>query len=231
MLFIELQDQENEFYQKYMRSFAARSACSSSLIEAEDSQDMDDVNLSLAISNYMDAFDYLFHLEDKKLTPYSLPEINSKMTGGAYDRFRSRAIIVEGSNQLRSEARNIPMELYVLFDNYYNIWSYLEDPYLREAKFHIQFLMIHPFGDGNGRCARLLTSYHLAHQGIPPIIITKEKKKEYCDCIEARDEEKLARMFEESSKKELQVMLGIYNTCKIDYDSLENRIYQKKRKN
>lgn len=51
------------------------------------------------------------------------------------------------------------------------IWvksSLLDDlsPYIVAAVFHYYFVTIHPFLDGNGRCARLLTSYILAKNGI-----------------------------------------------------------------
>ncbi len=104
----------------------------------------------------------------------------------------------------------------------------LEDPYLKEAKFHIQFLLIHPFEDGNGRCARLLTSYHLCQENLPPIIITPDQKKEYCSYIENRDEIALANLFKESSKNEQKIMMEIYHTCKIDYSKLEKNIQKKK---
>lgn len=222
-MFLELRDKENDFYRKYMTSLAARCACASSLIESEE--DVDDIETSLSITNHIAAFEYLFEQNhEERLTPYMLPELIEKMTGGAYDNFRRTAILVEGSKQTRTLPRNIRMEMYTLFDNYYNVWSYLDDPYLREAKFHIKFLMIHPFGDGNGRCARLLTAYNLCNDNLPPVIITKDKKKEYCNYIENKDEEGLADFFREGSKKEQQVMLGIFRTCKIDYPSLEKRL-------
>ena len=59
------------------------------------------------------------------------------------------------------------MEMYQLFDNYYNIWNEL-DPYLREAMFHIKFLQIHPFEDGNGRTARIILIRNLCADSSEP---------------------------------------------------------------
>ena len=44
------------------------------------------------------------------------------------------------------------------------------------AKCHHDFVLIHPFDDGNGRVARLLVNYVLLRAGFPPVIIRTEKK-------------------------------------------------------
>ncbi|MCF8460676.1 MAG: Fic family protein [Flavobacteriales bacterium] len=52
-------------------------------------------------------------------------------------------------------------------------------PLLTAAKFHLWFVSIHPFYDGNGRTARLLTNLFLISQGFPPIIIKTDEKEKY----------------------------------------------------
>ncbi len=47
------------------------------------------------------------------------------------------------------------------------------------AKFHIDYVTIHPFYDGNGRTARILTNLLLISCGFPPIIIKDEHKNSY----------------------------------------------------
>lgn len=46
-------------------------------------------------------------------------------------------------------------------------------------QFHIEYLTIHPFYDGNGRTARLLTNLLLISFGFPPLIIKQEDKDAY----------------------------------------------------
>lgn len=47
------------------------------------------------------------------------------------------------------------------------------------AKFHIDFVSIHPFYDGNGRTTRILTNIILMSCGFPAIIIKEEHKQAY----------------------------------------------------
>jgi Fic family protein len=45
--------------------------------------------------------------------------------------------------------------------------------------FHHRFLTIHPFHDGNGRTARLLSNLVLVANGFPPFYVTDEEKETY----------------------------------------------------
>ena len=49
---------------------------------------------------------------------------------------------------------------------------------------HLQLAKIHPFLDGNGRCARLVLNYNLLKNGLKPIIIEANKKDEYFNYLE-----------------------------------------------
>jgi Fic family protein len=51
-------------------------------------------------------------------------------------------------------------------------------PLLLAFEFHLQYLTIHPFMDGNGRTARLLTNLLLASLGYPPFWILESGEKE-----------------------------------------------------
>lgn len=48
---------------------------------------------------------------------------------------------------------------------------------------HIQFEKIHPFSDGNGRTGRMIMNYSLLENGLPPLIIRKQNKKEYIQIL------------------------------------------------
>lgn len=52
-------------------------------------------------------------------------------------------------------------------------------PVILAARFHVEFVSIHPFFDGNGRMARLFTNLILIQCGLPPVIIPDVHKQAY----------------------------------------------------
>lgn len=63
-------------------------------------------------------------------------------------------------------------------DKYFNGKS-SRHPLEIAAKFHIDFVTIHPFYDGNGRTTRILTNLILISCGLPPIVIKDQHKQAY----------------------------------------------------
>lgn len=63
------------------------------------------------------------------------------------------------------------------------------------AKFHLDFEIIHPFNDGNGRIGRVIINYQLQQIGFPNIIIRDKEKKEYFTSFtEYRNDKKTKKM-------------------------------------
>ena len=56
-------------------------------------------------------------------------------------------------------------------------------PVVFTALLHLKLVTIHPFIDGNGRTARLLTNLALIQKGYLPVIVPPILKVEYNDCI------------------------------------------------
>ena len=55
------------------------------------------------------------------------------------------------------------------------------------AKAHYDFVLIHPFDDGNGRMARLLMNLILIEYGFPPAIVKTEDKANYFSALRQAD--------------------------------------------
>ena len=55
------------------------------------------------------------------------------------------------------------------------------------SKLHHDFVLIHPFDDGNGRTARLLVNYVLMRSGYLPLIVPTERKDSYLAALRLAD--------------------------------------------
>ena len=60
-------------------------------------------------------------------------------------------------------------------------------PVQKAAVLHHRFIVIHPFGDGNGRTARLLVNYHLMRHGLMPLVVKSADKSNYLRCLKLAD--------------------------------------------
>jgi Fic family protein len=143
------------------------------------------------VLNYSKARSVLFNkaLKQTKLNKSLILEAHKILmkdivTGKLCGYYRESQNVIKDSSSgkivyLPPEAK----EVNPLLENLY-IWvgkSYLEEvsPYIISAIFHYYFVTIHPFIDGNGRIARLLSNYILLHQGVTlPEYASIEKQHE-----------------------------------------------------
>lgn len=110
-----------------------------------------------------------------------------------------------------SEPNRIPIELNEILYYYYNVWNEL-NVYLKEAMFHIKYMHIHPFEDGNKRSGKLILTTNLCKQGYPPVIITSEDVDEYYKFINNYDYDGFAEFLKQRSVLENNTMCGFYKS-------------------
>ena len=119
-----------------------------------------------------------------------------------------------GSALVRSQPKTIRNDLMYLYSDYIyknETCSSEKERFALEAWFHIKFLHIHPFEDGNGRTARILLAYNLIKNGLAPCVITNQIKRQYCDLIENSDYNGMTDLFESLSNKETEVIEVVRN--------------------
>ena len=63
---------------------------------------------------------------------------------------------------------------------------------IQAAWLHHRFTQIHPFQDGNGRVARALSSLVFLKDGLFPLVITRNDRRNYIQALEAADNSELA---------------------------------------
>lgn len=208
--------ENDKLYTLYLQSIISRAVNASLFLEfaPEGKQDSEKIQKEMGYYFLYGTMNYLFNgieVRDAKDILYSLPELIKILTGGAYSDYRNVEAIVLNSKVERTHPSQIRNNLYYLFNDYDKNWDGL-DPFEKEARFHIDLLRIHPFGDGNGRLGRLLTTYNFIKQGIAPPIVTSENKSEYCEYIENRDYHGMAEFMRKLSKEEEIIIEQVNNS-------------------
>ena len=75
---------------------------------------------------------------------------------------------------------------------------------------HYRLVAIHPFGDGNGRTARLLMNLLLLRDGYPPVAVRPEDRKTYLDTLEQASVREDLKPFQTFMHRRLDATLGEY---------------------
>lgn len=80
-------------------------------------------------------------------------------------------------------------ELMKDFFQWYNKYKKEMHPVELAALAHYKFVKIHPFGDGNGRIARLITNFILNKKDFPLMVIEYKNRKSYYNALKKSDKE------------------------------------------
>jgi Fic family protein len=95
--------------------------------------------------------------------------------------YRSTTVRIAGSRVTLPNPLKVPE----LVDDFFSWLHHSSDNIIKTAvDAHFKLVSIHPFTDGNGRCARLLMNLILIISGYPPTIIKKENREQYISSIE-----------------------------------------------
>jgi len=85
-------------------------------------------------------------------------------------RIRNYPVAIEGANWMPPSEKEVEGK-FTEFLKWYAKYERRLHPVELAAITHLKFIEVHPFGDGNGRVARLLTNLVLMRNGYPPINI------------------------------------------------------------
>ena len=129
------------------------------------------------------------------------PKAMSSGIGSYRSPYVSGMTFVDGANWRPESNGRVDDAMNGLLE-WYNNQSESLHPIVRAAILHTEFIRIHPFADGNGRTARLLTSYELVKHGYPSVVIKAKDRQRYFDAInkgiETKDVGDLVELIQEA---------------------------------
>lgn len=199
------------------------------------------------LSDHLDAVDFVFDVvkENRELTIGFIKELHSLVTRNqeyveARDQFGSRTKIdlrkgafkILENNPTREDGTKIlycpPEHVQAEMDNLISIYNDAENknihPLICATWFHHAFTIIHPFQDGNGRIARLLSSLILIKHGLFPFTVLREEAKaKYIDALEKADAHEfqpLIDYFAEVQKRHIEKALNIKEVSISSFDEV-----------
>jgi len=139
--------------------------------------------------NGAEAFDLMIELVNskKRSSQEIIQQIHEFVMKGILKnpgRYRTENVAITGS-KIRPPSY---LKIVKLMDGYIQNIEELKLQTIKKASYiHHEFVRIHPFIDGNGRVARLLTNFYLMREGYPPIVIQKEDRKKYYKALKKAD--------------------------------------------
>lgn len=126
------------------------------------------------------AFDLLEELAKvSKLDPVLIQQLHEIVTRGLLEdagRYRTQNVRITGAKKSPPDFSKVPNLMDALLETISKMNAH---PIIAAAYLHHGLVRIHPFTDGNGRVARLLTNLHFMRYGYPVVILKKEDRKKY----------------------------------------------------
>lgn len=159
-----------------------------------------------------EAINYKYAIEvatkdiEEPLTERLIKDIDKQINRNIneFDGYRKVHVLIRGAEHIPPEPNQINQLMMQLVYEYTH--NAVDDPFLREARFHIRFERIHPFEDGNGRTGRILINRGLMRDGLAPVVIPFEKRAVYMDLLAQSDAEGFADMLRQLSQAEKERM-------------------------
>ncbi len=148
------------------------------------------------VVNHKEAILYVEELilNKEPLTEHIIKQLHYLILKNIRDRdagkYREVNVFITGSKHVPPMNSLVPPRMRELMD-----WLYSDEandlhPIEKAARFHHDFVYIHPFVDGNGRTGRLLMNLLLIQNGYPITVIKNARRHEYYKALEKASVEK-----------------------------------------
>jgi uncharacterized protein (DUF433 family) len=206
------------------------------------------------LKDHLEAVDFVFDIvkEDRSLSISFIKQLHQLVTRHQHfaegrDQFGNNLKIPLLKGQFKKSENNPtrddgtlvmycpPEHVESEMDNLVDIYDLLTKdkvhPLVIASWFHHAFTTIHPFQDGNGRVARLLTSLIFVKSGYFPFTVLREEAKvHYIEGLEAADRgepQKIVAYFGDVQKRNIQNALNIKEVSSLSLAEVQSILVQK----
>jgi Fic family protein len=170
--------------------------------------------------NHKEGVQFLYDLAAKKrqIDEDAILELHKIILKNISDtdagRYRTSNVRITGAFHIPPSAIKVPRLVQEFLDWYHQNEAALPIPELA-AWVHYKLVYIHPFIDGNGRTARLLSNLILIQNGYPPAVILTIDRKKYYRVLEEADHDRFSPFMDfigRSIERSLLIYLNAINS-------------------
>jgi len=152
--------------------------------EIKDAEELEVLNMERCLELYDELLEKNVELDEQVILRFHLLLLRSIPSYEKYAGiWRPVDVYIRGSKYQFPQWKSVPNLISDLLAWYKKNNGKIH-PVELAAKFHVRFVTIHPFADGNGRMARLLLNYILQSNGFPFVDIPFSKRSEYFETQE-----------------------------------------------
>lgn len=163
----------------------------------------------------------------KTMSPQGI-EFEKEIKIGQYKNSPNHVKTVSGDIHYYTNPEEVPFEMNNLLEWYRKAEEENLHPVVMSAVFHHKFTSIHPFDDGNGRLARILSNFILLKHNYPVIVIKNRDKVQYYAALNIADNgiyEDLIKLFAENVRHSFVIIHKAINGENInEADDLDKEI-------
>jgi len=137
--------------------------------------------------------------------------VQMKLRKGDFKKLPNNPKREDGTECLYCPPEQVQSEMENLLAIYQSLMEQNKNPIVLSAWFHHAFTIIHPFQDGNGRMARLLSSLIWIKEGLFPLTVKRTDKSAYIKALEKADAgmpSELVAFFSEAQSKSIDNFLN-----------------------
>lgn len=170
----------------------------------------------LEVLNMRDALNWLERVvqDDASVTEHTVYEMHRIIMSGILKEeagfLRREPVYIVGSAHVPPNWVKLP-DLMTDFSEWLSRGPAESHPVVFATRAHFELAQIHPFVDGNGRTARLLTNLLLMRHGYPPALYEAAQRAEYIQAIRLADDGDLGP-FVACTARAVEVMADRYLT-------------------
>lgn len=139
----------------------------------------------IELLNHKGVYNHIAQIGDNEITVDDIVKLRELLFSNMLNNlhYGPRRLMTSVEDHITESASKLQKEMDGLVEILNRKPSDASDAFSNALEFHLLFVDSHPFEDGNGRMVRLLMNWYLIKNGLAPVIVGREDKKEYFNSI------------------------------------------------